>query len=72
MIDSIDQVRAMKEKEFMHFGVEVVAYVRKVDMGGMTAYALHGADGQTLGIEVSEDLAALSARHKNLMPVMVH
>jgi hypothetical protein len=68
---NIDAFKTMKKADFANFGVPVVAYVRRVELGGFTAYALHGADGEPLGIEVSEDLAALAARQHNLMPVMV-
>jgi hypothetical protein len=61
----------MKTADFAAFGVPVVAYVKRVDLGGIHAYALHGADGEPLSIEASEDMAALAARQKNLMPVMV-
>lgn len=61
----------MKNSDFAAFGVPVVAYVKKVDLGGVAAYAVHGADGQPISIEASEHLAALSARNKNLLPVMV-
>ena len=62
----------MKNAEFANFGVPVVAYVKKVQLvNGITAYALHGADGAPIGIEANEDLATLAVRHKNMMPVMV-
>ncbi len=61
----------MKMSDFAAFGVPVVAYVKKIERGGVAAYAVHGADGQPLSIEASEDLAALAARNKNLLPVMV-
>lgn len=61
----------MKMSDFAAFGVPVVAYVKKIDLDGVPAYSVHGADGQPLSVESSEDLAAMAARHKNLMPVMV-
>ena len=66
-----DYIRAMKAADFQSLGVPVVAYVKRVDLGGIPAYALHGADGTALGIEASEDRAAMAAISKNLFPVMV-
>lgn len=72
MNNTFDSIRAMKNAEFANFGVPVVAYVKKVQLvNGITAYALHGADGAPIGIEANEDLATLAVRHKNMMPVMV-
>jgi hypothetical protein len=63
--------KIMRSVDFATFGVPVVAYVKRIDLNGIRAYALHGADGEALGIEASEDLAALAARHKNLLPVLI-
>ncbi len=69
---TVNAIKAMKSTEFASLGVPVVAYVKRVDLtDGMSAYALHGADGAPLGMEASEALAALAARDKNLLPVMV-
>lgn len=71
-MNSFDNIRELKRAEFANFGVPVVAYVKRVQLvGGITAYAVHGADGEPLGIEANEDLAALSVRQKNMLPVMV-
>lgn len=71
-MNAFDSIREMKRAEFANFGVPVVAYVKRVQLvNGITAYAVHGADGAPIGIEANEDMAALSARHKNMMPVMV-
>jgi hypothetical protein len=71
MINETDTIKAMKRAEFINFGVPVVAYIKRIDINGIPAFALHGADGEPLGVEASEDMAVLSARYKNLMPVKV-
>ena len=71
MMKYADMPRFMKPADFAAFGVPVVAYVKRIDLEGTTAYAVHGADGEPLAIEASEDLAALHAKHRNLLPVMV-
>ncbi|MCB1538776.1 MAG: DUF1150 family protein [Alphaproteobacteria bacterium] len=69
--NAADMIRTMNASEFQALGGPLVAYVRRIDMGGIPAYALHGADGTKLGLEASEDLAALAARERDLLPVMV-
>jgi hypothetical protein len=71
MRNETDNFKAMKRAEFINFGVPVVAYIKRVDINGLPAFALHGADGEPLGIEESEDMAVLSARYKNMLPVKV-
>ncbi len=57
--------------DFASFGQSVVAYVKKIDLAGATAYSIHGADGVSLGIESNEHLAMLAAKQLNLIPVTV-
>lgn len=66
-----DFIRAMKSADFQALGVPVVAYVKRIERDGVPAYALHSADGTALGVEASEDRAAMAALNKNLFPVMV-
>lgn len=66
-----NSLRTMTVADFASFGVPVVAYVKRVNVEGHAAYAVHNADGTPIGIEDSMDLAALAARHKNLFPVLV-
>lgn len=66
-----ENLKVMRSTDFMMFGVPVVAYIKRINLSGITAYSLHGADGEPLGVEASEDLAALAARQKNLFAVLV-
>lgn len=71
MMNHTETLKGMKHAEFVNFGVPFVAYVKRIDLGGIAAFALHGADGEPLSVEPSEDLAILAARQKNLTPVKV-
>ncbi len=57
--------------DFATFGQAIVAYVRKVDCDGNQVFSLHGADGEQLGIEPTEQQAMLAAQQMNLFPVVV-
>lgn len=64
-------LRLVHNGDFFAFGTSVIAYVKRVDMGGRPAFALHGADGVLLGIESSEDMAMLTAQQKGLFGVLI-
>jgi len=64
--------KVMGAHDFAMFGVPVVAYVKPVSIGGHRAFSLHSADGTPLEMLETEDLAALSAHQRNLLPVVVH
>ncbi len=46
-------------KEFLTYGLDDMAYVRPVQIDGVTAYAVHGADGTPLAVQKSHDEAAV-------------
>lgn len=57
--------------DFATFGTSVIAYVRKIEDGGKTLYAIHGANGEHLATEASEGAAMQAIQHMNLFPVVV-
>lgn len=71
--DKIEQgrqiLRNLSAQAFLNFGVNQIAYIRSVNMGGQTAYALHGADGSALVVIDTLESAILAARQNDLEPV---
>ena len=55
-----------------HWGVNVVAYVKKIETEGGTAYAIHAANGEPLGLAGSRDVAFAGLRQNDLEPISVH
>jgi len=62
----------MSARDFAMWGVEDVAYVRKVEINGKTAWAVCAADGSGIGVAPDRDLAFAAARQNDLEPVSVH
>ena len=58
--------------DLAHWGVNVVAYVKKVEIEGGTAYAIHAANGEPLGLAGSRDVAFAGLRQNDLEPASVH
>ena len=64
--------RMMGVQDFADFGVPIVAYVKPVFLDGHKAFGLFNADGSQIETLATEDMAAISAHRRNLMPVVVH
>ena len=58
--------------DFANLGKGEVAYVKHVEVNGEPAFAVHGADGQPLGVTTDRDLAFAVSRQNDLEPVSVH
>jgi len=53
-------------------GTPHLAYIRRIVVEGEIAYAIHGADGATLGVVSDREVAFATARQHDLEPVSVH
>ena len=62
----------MTPRAFLALGSMNVAYIKPVTVDGLTAYAIHAADGQELAIFSARDVAFVAARQNDLEPVSVH
>ncbi|MCH7943463.1 MAG: DUF1150 family protein [Proteobacteria bacterium] len=62
----------MTSRAFLALGSMHVAYIKPVTIDGSTAYAIHAADGQELGVFGERDVAFVAARQNDLEPVSVH
>ena len=64
--------RPLTAADLAHWGVNVVAYVKKIETEGGTAYAIHAANGEPLGLADSRDVAFAGLRQNDLEPASVH
>ncbi len=48
------------------------AYIKRVTVNGAVGYAIHGMDGEVLGVAPSREVAFAAARQHELEPVSVH
>ena len=67
-----DPARPLTAADLAHWGVNVVAYVKKIETEGGMAYAIHAANGEPLGLAGSRDVAFAGLRQNDLEPVSVH
>lgn len=53
-------------------GDGAAAYIKRVDIEGVAAYAIHAADGSELAVMGDRDVAFAAARQHDLEPFSVH
>ena len=66
------QAPAMSDHAFALLGIDDLAYIREVTVNGAKAWAIIGADGQSLAIAPDRDLAFAAAIQNDKTPLSVH
>ena len=54
------------------FGEGTAAYIKRIEVDGATAWAIHGADGEELAVMGDRDVAFAAARQHDLEPFSVN
>lgn len=66
------RVRVMSDHDLAVLGLQYVAYVKPVTVGGDTAYSIHAADGTEIAVIGDRDVALATIRQHDMEPVCVH
>jgi hypothetical protein len=67
-----EKLRHISPQDFAAMGVQQIAYIRPVVVNGVTAYAIHAADGTQIGMAPQRDLAFAAVIQNELEPVSLH
>lgn len=68
-----NDLRRMTDTDFALFGMEQVAYVKRVALdNGEAAFAIHTADGRQAAVLASRDLAFATVKQNDLEPLSIH
>jgi hypothetical protein len=68
----IERIRHMSSRELALFGMQDLAYVKPVLVDGVTAFALHAADGTQIAVMPDREIARATIRQHDLEPLSVH
>jgi hypothetical protein len=69
----LDKLRSLTPRELALLGVTDLAYIKPVRLDkAREGFALHAADGRTIGLSASQDMAMRAARWNNLIPQSLH
>ena len=71
-MDNIERIRQMSARDLALFGVQDLAYIKRVMVDGATGYAVHAADGTQIAMLPDRDVAFATVRQHDLEPVSVH
>ena len=67
-----ERVRHMSSRELALFGMQDLAYVKAVLINGVTAFAVHAADGTQITVLPDREIALATVRQHDLEPLSVH
>ena len=68
----IERIRHMSSRELALFGMQDLAYVKSVLVNGVTAFAVHAADGTQITVLPDREIALATLRQHDLEPLSVH
>jgi len=78
-IDAQVFFKKMSTEEFLKLGIRDIAYIRTVEGEedeqsgeGEIMYSIHAADGTTLSVKNSMDLAITAVMQSDLAPITIH
>ena len=65
-------MRSMTAHDLALWGMQDVAYIKRVVVNDEVGWAIHSADGANIGLAQERDLAFAAVRQHDLEPVSVH
>jgi hypothetical protein len=68
----IERIRHMSSRELALFGMQDLAYVKQVLVDGVSAFAVHAADGTQITVLPDREIALATLRQHDLEPLSVH
>jgi hypothetical protein len=70
--NEIERLKQISPKEFAYWGLQDMAYIRRVTVNDQPAYSIHAADGTPMGVMQRFDVAQVAVRQHDLEPLSVH
>jgi hypothetical protein len=71
-LKEFERIRHMSSRELALFGMQDLAYVKSVLVNGVTAFAVHAADGTQITVLPDREIALATLRQHDLEPLSVH
>ena len=68
----LERIRHMSSRELALFGMQDLAYVKQVLVDGVSAFAVHAADGTQITVLPDREIAMATLRQHDLEPLSVH
>lgn len=71
-MEKIERIRQMSARELALFGMQDMAYIKRVVVDQTAGYAVHAADGSQIAVLPDRDIAFATVRQHDLEPLSVH
>jgi hypothetical protein len=71
-MSGIERIVQLTTRDFQVLGLEQLAYVKQVTVDGVTAFAVHAADGTEIAVMPDRQIAYAAVRQHDLEPLSVH
>jgi hypothetical protein len=71
-MDRIERIRHMSMRDLALFGMQDMAYIKRVVVDDTAGYAVHAADGTQIALLADRDVAFATVRQHDLEPLSVH
>jgi len=68
----IERIRHMSPRELALFGMQDMAYIKRVIVDDVAGYAVHAADGTQIAVLPDRNVAFATVRQHDLEPLSVH
>jgi hypothetical protein len=68
----IERIRHMSPRELALFGMQDMAYIKRVIVNDVAGYAVHAADGTQIAVLPDRNVAFATVRQHDLEPLSVH
>jgi hypothetical protein len=68
----IERIRHMSARELALFGMQDMAYIKRVIVDDVAGYAVHAADGTQIAVLPDRNVAFATVRQHDLEPLSVH
>lgn len=70
--NTVNPTRGMTVQDLALWGVQDIAYIKRVVINDEVGWSIHGADGTNIGLAHDRALAFAAVRQHDLEPVSVH
>ncbi|MGH7031485.1 MAG: DUF1150 family protein, partial [Stellaceae bacterium] len=67
-MEKIERIRQMSARELALFGMQDMAYIKRVVVDQTPGYAVHAADGTQIAVLPDRDVAFATVRQHDLEP----
>lgn len=71
-MNTTERLEQFSNQDFLALGVNDVAYIKPVVMGGQAVFAVHAADGQQIAVMANRELAEAAIRRNEMEPLSIH